>query len=777
MAPKRAAGEGVETVKKKAKGVVALLQGLYGDLADRNDGQTKDDSKRGARTLMTTLAKIKGVSQDIREATVTLPLEQCIAEHCPKNFVDEVRLRSAFVTRLRVNASRLANFIFYEGLESTEQGLPEINDKFFTDCLTICRNKKGALHAEFERFSQATGIERLAPPSGITQICVWQGKEMFTAAKNMVNLNYEKRRISILRWSVKKLIYHSNRPVENSTAMNERINRVVKLITRSTPNSLPDMNRSDVAEDTGEMTREGLTSLETLLQELNLQDFADSIIDIYRREVDALPTCNTLHGCLRHLHNLQVQHVHADRRAYEQIQQQASQDRPPVISDKDWGQLIGKRIKERWKGGPPPGEKTPLPMCKTQGAMIRIDMKALKEFCKDTRVQLLATGAFWYRCILNPHSKAANIPCLRSSYNFEHSRHLKKMFRVLKRAAMDKKGRCPWMISASFVTDGVQIKLLLETLKADHTPVPGFLELKNAGYRLGTKKHKLRDLLIRGQGVYNMDKVKAQVSDLEDVIVKGVDPGMVRIVEAVTDLGQNWIRSNANSLMSSTDGINGEDYRADTWAAKNEEAEAWRRQQNGVDTAYGAALLRTAATRRRTCVKQEFVEYCSVFQDVSNDLWAELLDIERRKQRFYRFQRVQSAVARIAEWLAPMRDKGKQKRVVMFGAASFMPKKGCAAAPRKRIVRELALRAVTIMVPEPYTSQTCPGCERKTEEGNGYRTRRCKTLAGRIACPLLHHYSDPHVEYDRDAAGSTNIGLRGVYRITNRETGGYKPRQ
>jgi hypothetical protein len=55
---------------------------------------------------------------------------------------------------------------------------------------------------------------------------------------------------------------------------------------------------------------------------------------------------------------------------------------------------------------------------------------------------------------------------------------------------------------------------------------------------------------------------------------------------------------------------------------------------------------------------------------------------------------------------------------------------------------------------------------------------RCGVLqAGQAVQRHCQHQVGPHIEFDRDAAGSTNIGLRGVYRITRRETGSYKPHQ
>jgi hypothetical protein len=396
---------------KVAKGVVAELKQLFGALADRNDGETKDDSKRGARTLMTTLAKIKKVSQGIREVTVTVPLEKALSAECPDDFVTKIKFLSAFVAILRVTASHLANFIFYEAFSSSG-ALPTLDEKFFTGCLTACRSqvtKKDGdnfFDAAFKRFSKETDTPSLIPPPGITQICVWQAKEMFTAAKNMVNLGNEKRRLSIIRWALKRIVYTGEGSPAVSKAVNEKIHRVAKFIVRSTPNSLSDMSRDATEADLGETVCADLASL---LSDVGMSHHLAAITILHTDEVSAAPKCDTLEGCVKHLHDLQLKHIHADRRTYEALCREVS-NKVAVT-----GEAFEAEFKKGWAGDSPPGEKCPLPVCHNQSAMLRIDMKALKELCKDERVQLLANGAFWYKCVINPHSKQANIPCLRAS--------------------------------------------------------------------------------------------------------------------------------------------------------------------------------------------------------------------------------------------------------------------------------------------------------------------------------------------------------------------------
>lgn len=82
-------------------------------------------------------------------------------------------------------------------------------------------------------------------------MCVYQGEEMFTAAKNMITVHYEMRRMSILRWAVKKLVFQDSDFTEDlEKGINETIHRVIMMMVRSTPNSLN--GKEDPGADDGE---------------------------------------------------------------------------------------------------------------------------------------------------------------------------------------------------------------------------------------------------------------------------------------------------------------------------------------------------------------------------------------------------------------------------------------------------------------------------------------------------------------------------------------------
>jgi hypothetical protein len=321
-------------------------------------------------------------------------------------------------------------------------------------------------------------------------------------------------------------------------------------------------------------------------------------------------------------------------------------------------------------------------------------------------------------------------------------------------------------------TDGIQLKALLMTSLNAHPGPSGFSQLAKSGYQLSARPRvHLRDLLRAGRGVYNVKAAACSPQEMSDVDVTAIDPGQVNIMKYATAPASAWTRSNAASLMSEGRAVTGSDYARDTLATHINELEKKRKGRPSYRTSYGAAL--DTLPRRKTHHRVQFLEFCTARAAAEEAVSAELMDTTHRSfYRFRRFSATQRTLAKIAEEIAPSGDI-KRARVVAFGNGSFAPRKGAAAAPRKKLVREFACRAVTLITPEAYTSMTCPGCLRKTRKGVDYRTRRCETDAG--SRPCLLHPSTPSIVFDRDDAGYTNIGIRAVEMITGVFNGVYKP--
>jgi transposase len=93
--------------------------------------------------------------------------------------------------------------------------------------------------------------------------------------------------------------------------------------------------------------------------------------------------------------------------------------------------------------------------------------------------------------------------------------------------------------------------------------------------------------------------------------------------------------------------------------------------------------------------------------------------------------------------------------------------RGAAPTPCKKLIRILAQYCIVIIVPEAWTSQTCPSCRRRTEVG-GYRTRKCTTPPDAEPSCRIPVNADGERVVDRDIVGGINIGLRGMYHLLRR---------
>ena len=286
--------------------------------------------------------------------------------------------------------------------------------------------------------------------------------------------------------------------------------------------------------------------------------------------------------------------------------------------------------------------------------------------------------------------------------------------------------------------------------------------LSEAGYaKTSFKQKSLQTVIESGKGVYQLKHVKTQhgLSSMAGVTITSVDPGQVQIIQGVRAIGDFWSRSKVPELIDLGEHVSysGSEYSEKTRSNIARQGEQKRRQ---INTEYSEAI---AAMPRRDCInKVNWTDYCKAWAVHQHVYWKEKLNHHRKCQRFSRFRAVQSTLEDIAERIAPKRECGLVRKLVMFGAASFAAQKGCAAAPRKALIRVLCQRVPVIMVPEHYTSISCPGCGRETKTTD-YRTKMCETTSAVQSCPL--HPTVSTYSLDRDLAGSLNIGIKGVYSI------------
>ena len=557
---------------------------------------------------------------------------------------------------------------------------------------------------------------------------------MATSASTFMEYQFLPRFRCLLKWALRSRLYQFKPVNVSNKTFAYRMHRLAEHFT-------------DFDRNVGVIT--------TALQALSYGQEAIALV------IPVIQDFNQPCGQLDHerrlmLIKLQTDYLTQDKRTYEDVIRQAHEQFP---GNNTAAKTQRKNyLSANWQFDTvPPKEMTPLPMCHTRAAFVTYNKKVLEEVFPELRTNI--EGPWGWSSFMAPFSKEANIPCLRSGMRYAKSEQ--SMIKAMKR--IHSSSQCPWMVACSFQTDGIQMKLLLHTSEQSRPGVSGLINLDKAGYVGDFKSHTLSDIIDRGVGVYPMKKVIGQSDDIHDVNITSIDPGQVLVIDGPRSAGQDFNHENVQRLIDLPEtercSYSSQEYKIRSLQLYGNMREALRRKKNQIVTNYGTAL--DSAPRRKTSSLDEFVTYSQYYAQNQAVIWKELLDVRRKHQRFSKFRVVQSAVEHIAERIAPMRDKGKVRRLIFFGTALIAAAKGAAGTPSKKIVRALCQRAAVIATPEAWTSQTCPGCSKRLEDGPDYRTKLCTTVNG---CPL--HETTPSRVLQRDAVGSLNIGFRGIRSVT-----------
>lgn len=643
------------------------------------------------------------------------------------------------LSRERVLASLFANFVLMERLQNGT-ALPEPDTRFFKSCMASCiKSRGGNLNADFDRFSALTGLPRLEPPKklNLDQQREHEAGCMATSTSTRAEHHTEKRRIVITRWFLRGLLPRGQMRYKRYATKLYDLSKKIIVGFDGTPEKQQDLREKS----------------------LEIDSSADPgpIIEFAQRERDfSTRVCGdkTSLPKITHLNWLFKTYVAEDRRVYEEVVSRSHSQFPgeDKVSRDLRSEFVKKELGDE-SSIAPPKDTAPLPICSSGSVFIHIDMKTLKHWGFWH-----SNDAWWFNNVLQPFSKKAKIKCLMNKENVRYASSEQGYLSSLLGSGPDK---CPWMIGESFLTDGVQIKLLLVTLEHTRKAFSGSSQLNEKGYnKLPRANTQLESLLEDGKGVYNISSLVASTSIREDIIVMSADPGQAKVINVSSASAGVWAKKDPDVILKSSTCVFGDDYRRDTRALRSDEYETFRRQNQP----YGVAIDRLRHEKKRTSCLTTFVQYCKSWCANGPALLNETLQTGRKFMRFDRFRATQKTLAKIADNY--MGHVGDTCRVMLFGKASFRAQKGRASAPRKAMIREMASRGVVLMVEEYNTSKKCPGCKEDTVEDKERRIRSCKNFkvgSPEESCRL--HRLTPEFEMDRDNVGSTNIGMRGFGKL------------
>lgn len=557
------------------------------------------------------------VSQNLRTKTVSVGFQATTTDDNRETFQSKVNEAVDHLSRERVLASLFSNFVYMERLRDGS-ALPEPDAKFFRSCLSSCMESKGgSLNADFDRFSALTGLSRLVPPKklNLDQQRTFEANQMATSTSTRVTHHTERRRILITRWFLRERIARGN--LGNKDYMTKTYNLAKKIITDfdGTSEDKQKLREMIRAMDTG-------TELEPIIEfALNEKKFSNELC-----------TSKTCASTIAHLNWMFKTYVSESRRRYEEVVSQAQSLFPG--EDKKSGQER-KVLMERELGSKdvcaPPRDASVLPICSAWAVFIHIDMKTLRSWGL-----LDSNDAWWYKSVLRPFSRAANIKCLRNSENVRYASNEQGYLSSLLESGPEK---CPWFVGESFLTDGVQIKLLLVTLEHNRKTFPGSSQLNEEGYcKIPRADAPLETLLEEGRGVYNISSLVEPEGIRGDLVVMSADPGQAKVLNVSSATSETWAKKDPAVILQTSTCLFGDDYRRDTLASRSDEYETFRRKGRP----YGDAVDRLGEEKKRTLCLDTFITYCKSWCANVSALMEETLQKGRRLLRFGRHRAKQS---------------------------------------------------------------------------------------------------------------------------------------
>lgn len=323
-----------------------------------------------------------------------------------------------------------------------------------------------------------------------------------------------------------------------------------------------------------------------------------------------------------------------------------------------------------------------------------------------------------------------------------------------------------WKVVA-FRTDGIRSSITF--VSGCCNAAPNAERLLEQGYNIPLPQGAI-DVNCTTRGLFCLQEGRCDIlSTTERPNICVVDPGFVKPIHVAS------LSSESTSVHEASHWwITEEEWMESSGRKRKQEAEMQRRE----GTEYGRALKDMEDVGRRKSVTSNFIAYCGCMLNSLKVRGKELLSVARRVATWMHKRKMASFVGKVCDKLfgreslrwqknTPPEPLSKEKReslllslrkrkheaknptVVFFGDAGFgATMKGHNAIPKKKILRELCHRGLTILLDEYRTSKMCP-CG----------TSELRTTAGRLRghqtdgslCPFLCSTCD------RDSLAAMNM--------------------
>ena len=745
----------------------------------------------------------------------------------------------SYISDLKLLVSAFNNYL-WEYLYMIKQPLEELKTSFFTDVINACLgDTKSKYYDIFNQFAISIKLSHFLPRlENISQIIEYVKGELKVICSNNIQMNFENRVLSMIKWrildiiptvkydknvksdifKVKSYIYKcltTQQPINiedlklkfvklDNNTLNDTFKEDINLFN-TIHSYISGLNKDGVKEkrhtfegvlkstphlfisymlygckliDTLDLTRVFNECKESMNNIINIKDRGNKWTEIWNFPKCVVPTFKIMP-----LYKVKSHFITFDKKQFNLLGIKTITKRNHTISNIN---VLNKTSNVVYEGDE--YRKVNTVEYKTFGFTFNPDYDLYINGYNTIELQNDTTSGWWLSIGLDVYSKKANIRELIREQNIRSQSKFNEFVETLDTTSNNI--HMPWIPGATFMTDGLQLKLLITTLRSNRmVGLKGINKSKYTGIKTA-KSVKSVNMSDDNVGLYYMnEKLELEENDIKNYIYVGIDPGKNKPLSSCcidgSKFNKDWSdTSRYDTLNESLDDnkyITYSQYRYKVGTKRQETLEKKRRKQN---IKYKDAISSFQGTISKSSSFEVTKPYYQTLFNTWNVIKTEVTSHSRTLLKFLLFSKARSAVTTctniILEKAIEKSKELKKKLIIFFGDGSFCSSgHGKSSIPKKSFLKCMGSRYKVIVTNEFRTSKLHPMSfnELKTEEGT--RDRQCKTENAHCYPNSSVKISQEQVKIhnkirDRDAFGSVGICQKGFYELIKNPIKYYK---
>jgi hypothetical protein len=700
------------------------------------------------------------------------------------------RLRGAviWVSKMKARASLFLNWHLLRVVRDT--GIAEIpiitkktKEAVFTSVFAAIAGRRSPLSGSYQEFCRQTGYSTIGWIDNNSKVLTYAKQEMATVTKTAITTHFFTRRLKFVRWTIANTLREHLLSIPQQKDRKHLLWRISTVIMAGLD---VDAERLGLPPELGPVVQSMVDREKEMLEELRAwvssrckstwvgNKVKDSVNENSKRPPDKQKPIKTAEEVSKEFDELSPDRlVDLDPLATIPYFYMRHQQVEEMELSVQWRECVQAQSFEQswpwWKTlRYPVGTFSPVPYYRTSRQFIRIDQSVLEQWKVE-----MDPNKWWMCSLLELYdNKRCRIPDLRKWRHLDNP--LTAEACIAAEGGLRESDR-PCVPGGTFLTDGVAAHITLVTTPTHHLHLDG---LSQAGYKGIPQAQAPRERTPIGASCRTTGVVKLEscewAADAMGLEAVAVDPGVIQVVTHASIKVQDLLENREDAVraaLETAEGCSEDWYVQKSGRADDQKREAMRRMAR---PSYSDALEALQGTRRKSFSLDDVLEYARARRRAEPGLEAELHDIARSAVRRTRFVRTQKCMANLAHQVLRGDDRKPRRiakkrgqeyampaRVVFFGRGSWGGIRGHVSVPRKSLIRQLASRALVVLVDEHCTSKLCPldFTELCSSDNPENRIRQCQTAN--------------HGEFsaDRDVIGSVNIGQKAVYELSGRRLG------